>query len=206
MSPEIGIPVERKRENGSLIQYISMRMHLTLGNLLLVWGDIANNTSTGQISRNRDLDRKVVQGILHSVANAALRKEQVAKYEFGRVQVDETFIGKRKYRGVHQVCRHYAVNHSKKFVSEKGYHTNGAESVHNTIKYWVRLQHYNFGATTFELRRNVALQCVKYGDTHDGREVSWQNRFANLLECIRDHFTFPPEESDEVSSDSCASE
>ena len=43
------------------------------------------------------------------------------------------------YNGLDQVCRHYSVNHSKEFVNEKGYHTNGAESVHNTIKYWVRL-------------------------------------------------------------------
>ena len=84
------------------------------------------------------------------------------------------------YNGLDQVCRHYTVNHSKKFVNEKGYHTNGAESVHNTIKYWVRLQHYNFGATTLELQRNVALQCVNYGDTHNGREQSWQSRFVRV--------------------------
>ena len=251
--------------------FISPRTQLTPGQVLLVWADIANNMCTGQITRNRGLDRKVVQDLLHTLADAALRNETMSDYEFSRVQVDETFIGKRKYNrgrrqrkrgwwfatvtesrgtgktgrthwklvkrrdtptlhgfiiphlasarsvvvsdcwgaynGLDQVCRHYSVNHSKEFVNEKGYHTNGAESVHNTIKYWVRLQHYNFGATTLELQRNVALQCVKYGDTHNGREQSWQSRFVNIMKCIKDNYGFPvPEEFEELSSDSCASD
>ena len=76
----------------------------------------------------------------------------------------------------------------------------------STIKYWVRLQHYNFGATTLELQRNVALQCVKHGDTHNGREQSWQSRFVNILKCIQDSYGLPHEDFDELSSDSCASD
>ena len=187
--------------------FISPRTQLTPGQFLLVLADIANNMCTGQITRNRGLDRKVVQDLLHTLADAALRNETMFHYEFSRVQVDETFIGKRKYNrdrrqrkrgwwfatvtesrgtgktgrthwklvkrrdtptlhgfiiphltsarsvvvsdcwgaynGLDKVCRHYSVNHSKEFVNEKGYHTNGAGSVHNTIKYSVRLQHYN---------------------------------------------------------------
>ena len=75
------------------------RTHLTPGHVLLVWVDIAKNMCTGQITRNRGLDRKVVQDFLRSLADAALRQEPTAEYEFSRMQIDGTFMGKRKYIG-----------------------------------------------------------------------------------------------------------
>ena len=78
--------------------YISLRSHLTPTILLLLWADIANQLCTGQICHSRGVGRKTVQEVLHSAANAALSQEQSEQYEFSRIQVDETFIGKRKYQ------------------------------------------------------------------------------------------------------------
>ena len=250
--------------------YISLRSHLTPTILLLLWADIANQLCTGQICHSRGVGRKTVQEVLHSAANAALSQEQSEQYEFSRIQVDETFIGKRKYqRGRRQrkrgwwfatvteirgqemgrthwklvkrrdtetlhnfilphltsaravvvsdcwgaystlgdFCRHHAVNHSVEFVNSQGYHTNTAEGSHRIIKDWVRKQHYNFGASSLELMRNVALQCVKLGEVHNGRETAWQTRLSNLLGCFLEYYGSDVDDFDDsVSLSSCPSD
>ena len=65
--------------------------------LLLIWGDIANNLTTGQISRNRGVRQGTVTKFLHMVGKAAFHQENT-DFNFSKLQVDETFIGKRKYK------------------------------------------------------------------------------------------------------------
>ena len=76
------------------------------------------------------------------------------------------------YNGLDQVCCRYSVNHSREFVNEKGYRTNGAESVHSTIKCWVRLQHYNFGATTLVAAKHRTAERKVWGYPRWQRTVS----------------------------------
>ena len=64
--------------------------------LLLVWADIANHLCTGQICGNRGIGRKVVEDTLRNLGEAALGQERKFGHSFSRIQVDETFIGKRK--------------------------------------------------------------------------------------------------------------
>ena len=111
------------------------------------------------------------------------------------------------YTTLGDFCRHHAVNHSVEFVNSQGYHTNTAEGSHRIIKDWVRKQHYNFGATSLELMRNVALQCVKLGDVHNGRETAWQVRMANLFTCFLEYYGSDVDDfEDSVSLSSCPSD
>ena len=66
--------------------------------------------------------------------------------------------------------------HSVEFVNS---HTNTPERSHRIIKDWARKQHYNFGASSLELMRNVALQCVKLGDVHVGDVQRARDCLAN---------------------------
>ena len=224
-------PCRMKR--GKLEPYVSGRMDIDAGKLLRIWADIADNLTAGQIARNRSIRHKVVTKILHDLGNAALHQEENAVYAFSSLQVDETFVGKRKYHrgrrprnvghwfvsitevkgrrmgrthwklvkrrdhetlknfilphlesarslvvtdawrgylGMEEFCRHFAVNHSREFVELHGYHTNHAECVHRIIKDWTKRQHYNFGASAQDLKRNIALQCVKFGSVHNDPE------------------------------------
>ena len=67
----------------------------------------------------------------------------------------------RRYFGKEELCRYFAVNHSKEFVELHGYHTNHAERVYRNIKDWTEREHYNFGASAQDLKRNIALNVLK---------------------------------------------
>ena len=56
-----------------------------------------------------------------------------------------------------------------------------------------------------DLKRNAALQCVKFGDGDTDRQESWQQRFVNILNCVRDSYGKHPFDALEVASfSSCA--
>ena len=77
--------------------YLSSRTRVTLTTLLLIWADIANNLTTGNISRNRGVRQRTITKLLHMVSSAAYFRQENANFDFSNLQVDETFIGKRKY-------------------------------------------------------------------------------------------------------------
>ena len=81
--------------------YLSSRTSVTVTTLLLIWADIANNLTTGQIARNRGVRQRAVTNLLHMVSSAAYFRQENVDFYFSKLQVDETFIGKRKYhRGI----------------------------------------------------------------------------------------------------------
>ena len=77
--------------------YLNSRSGVDIDTLLLIWGDIANNLTTGQISRNRGVRQGTVTKFLHMVGNAAFHQQENTDFNFSKLQVGETFIGKRKY-------------------------------------------------------------------------------------------------------------
>ena len=80
--------------------YLRSRSSVALTTLLLIWADIANNLTTGQIARNRGVRQRAVTNLLHMVSSAAYFRQENVDFNFSKLQVDETFIGKRKcHRG-----------------------------------------------------------------------------------------------------------
>ena len=69
--------------------YLDSHSSLTLAKLLLIWADIANNLTTGQIYRNCGVRQRTVTKILHMVANAALHEQDTTEFNFSKLQVNE---------------------------------------------------------------------------------------------------------------------
>ena len=89
----------------------------------------------------------------------------------------------------------------KEFVEAYGYHTNNTEGVHSTTT-WVKQQHHVFGMTSMDLKRNVALQCIKFGSFHNQRRKAWRIRLIELLNCIKDHYGYEANDQLEDVSES----
>ena len=109
------------------------------------------------------------------------------------------------YLHLKEICRHHAVNHSIEFKTEEGYHTNIAECIHRVIKGSLTEQHRHFGETDSALKRNIALQCVKYGGKAKDNSTIFCQRLINLLICIRDFYSTEEMDVSTLSSDSIGS-
>jgi hypothetical protein len=106
------------------------------------------------------------------------------------------------YARLDQICRHEAVNHRKEFVSEEGFHTNVSEAVHGIIKSALLEQHSKYGDTSRNLRKNISLQCVKFGDGKKDRLLQWSSRLRNILLAVRGSYKTVPEELETISMSS----
>lgn len=248
---------------------------VTVNQVLQLVGLVADNESSSKIARAMNVERKTVDRLMQKLENACVRYTTGGVRKWQRVQVDETFIGKRKnqqgkrvrrrgfwqltvtevlgngatggtswttvkkrdkrtcedvvrrhligtrstvdtdgwkgYCTVGAFCRHRVVNHSIGFITRTGptpgVHTNNAEGIHGTLKNFIRGQHGgHFGHSSRQMRRNVALACVKFGQG-DRKDVPqrelWALRLQALLLCMKSAYNTSLEDDLEtVSADS----
>ena len=105
------------------------------------------------------------------------------------------------YKNLSDVCRHDCVNHSREFATEEGVHTNNAEGVHSVCKRWCLAQCHRFGLNSRIVRKNIALQTVKFADQSANHQEAWGLRTHALLTCVRQFYSQTPVELDTISSD-----
>lgn len=107
----------------------------------------------------------------------------------------------RGYRGLGEMCRHFAVNHSKTFKTVEGVHTNHAEGVHGVVKRYLLQQHNRYGISSRHLRKHVALQCRKLLNAEVPSHLKWAHRMWNILTVCRSYYRCSGDEMLTVSSD-----
>ncbi|CUI14487.1 unnamed protein product, partial [Bodo saltans] len=105
------------------------------------------------------------------------------------------------YKGLAEVCRHFAVNHSKEWRSVAGVHTNHAEGVHGVIKRYLLQQHNRFGISSRNLRKHVALQCCKLLNAEVEPQYKWAHRLLHILRVCRTYYRCAPDAMVTISSD-----
>ena len=250
---------------------VSIRNKITPEQVLQIIGLVGDNTSSSKIGRTQDIGRKTIERFMMRLELAAV-KHQARPRKWSRMQVDETYVGKRKHgrgkrarlRGwwfitctsimpngatgptswtlvkkrdkktceavirrhllgtrstvdtdgwagyvtIGKWCRHRVVDHNKGFKSADGVHTNNAEGIHGCCKEAIRAQHGgHYGQSSRQLRRNVALATLKFGDG-DRKDVPqvelWGRRMQQLFICMRD--SFDPDAEDDLETISPDSE
>ena len=92
------------------------------------------------------------------------------------------------YAKLGEFCRHHCVNHSKEFKSEEGFHTNAAEGAHSVIKRFLLKQHVRYGSGSRQLRKQVALQCIRLADRAKDSTEAWAYRLRELLIVIKNYY------------------
>lgn len=109
----------------------------------------------------------------------------------------------RGYLRLGDICRHAAVCHKKEFKTEAGVHTNNAECAHGVIKTFCKECHHRVGISSRNVRKNVALQCLRFLEHRVPEEQSWGARVQALLQCVKRYHRDPDEEDslETMSSD-----
>jgi len=105
----------------------------------------------------------------------------------------------RGYLHLSEICRHAAVCHKKEFKTEAGVHTNNAECVHGVIKTFCKECHHRIGISSRNVRKNVALQCLRFLDHRVSEIERWGYRVQAILQCVK-QFHPDPDAEDSMST------
>ena len=106
------------------------------------------------------------------------------------------------YLHLNEICRHYSVNHSVEFKTTDGHHTNLSEGMHSVIKRQLIEQHKHYGESTRALRKNIALQTVRYGSGKKSGGQEWAERLRSILLVVRDFYSTDVVDLVTISQDS----